>query len=293
MLGINMATLVMTVVGTVLGIVFIWLVVKSKNEVYDSYIEVLDGNDYFGKSLYGIGYFVLERIGVDFATPRFRKTERKIAEIKGEKYARFYMVADYAGMTTYIVVFGALGVLLGAAAQMYEIMLISFMLGGFLAFYLVYTNNKIVEERHEKVMQEFPHLLSKIALLINAGMPLREALETSIAGKDGILSEEFRSVISEMENGASDIDALLHLAKRLDVPEVKKLVSMIVQNLQKGSSELGKSLMSMSSEIWKERVSGVKEIGEKASAKLLIPILIIFGGILMMVIVPFFSNLSL
>lgn len=289
---IDMVTLVMTILGTACGILLIWLVHGSENEEYDGYIAVLDGDSYFLKSMYGIGYYLIEKAEIDFASMKFRDKEKKIAELKGKKYARFYMVADYAGMITYVVLFATVGFLLGGVTGRFEIAAICIMLGVFLAFYLAYTNNKIVEDRHEKVMQEFPHLLSKMALLINAGMPLREAIESSIRGKKAILSEEFGTVLSEMENGTSDIEAMMGLAERCDVPEVKKLVSMIVQNLQKGSAELGKNLMEMSSEIWKERVSGVKEIGEKASTKLLLPILIIFFGIMLMVIVPFFSSLS-
>lgn len=290
---VNIAALVMIILGTVMGIGTIYLIKGSYNPTYDTYIQALEGNDYFLKSIYGIGYFFLDKIGIDFNSHKFHKKEKKIAEVKGQKFAKFYMVANYAGMISYISIFFTFGLLLGGLTGELSIALIAIMLGGFLAFYLFYTNNKIVEDRHEKIMEEFPHLLSKMALLINAGMPLREAIEVSIKGNNSILAQEFEQVINDMNNGSSDIEAMLKMGSRCEVSEVKKLTSLIVQNLQKGSTELGKNLMDMSSEIWQERVGSVKELGEKASGKLLIPIMIIFLGILLMVIVPFFSSLSI
>ena len=51
-------------------------------------------------------------------------------------------------------------------------------------------------------------------------------------------------------------------------------------------------LQNQSSEVWNERKQSIKRQGEKASSKLLIPMLLMFAGILIMVIVPIFSNLG-
>ena len=49
----------------------------------------------------------------------------------------------------------------------------------------------------------------------------------------------------------------------------------------------------MSNEVWKARISNARELAEKASTKLLIPIMIIFCGILLMVIVPMFMGMQM
>ena len=51
--------------------------------------------------------------------------------------------------------------------------------------------------------------------------------------------------------------------------------------------------MDLSSEVWRMRVNSVREEGEKASAKLLIPIFMIFGGILIMVAVPMLRGMNM
>jgi tight adherence protein C len=74
------------------------------------------------------------------------------------------------------------------------------------------------------------------------------------------------------------------------MPEIRKFASTLIQGLVKGNSELGYMLKVQSREVWSERCHNVRRQGEKAAGKLLIPITIMFIGILIMVIVPIFSS---
>ena len=67
---------------------------------------------------------------------------------------------------------------------------------------------------------------------------------------------------------------------------------MMIQNLQKGSSEVVVFLRDMSNEAWEEKKHEVKRKGEKASSKLIMPIGLIFLGVLILIIVPMFSSLK-
>ena len=67
----------------------------------------------------------------------------------------------------------------------------------------------------------------------------------------------------------------------------------MIQGLEKGNKELAYLLADMSSEMWETRKQAVVRQGELASGKLMIPMLIMFAGILVMVLVPVFSNLGL
>ena len=94
-----------------------------------------------------------------------------------------------------------------------------------------------------------------------------------------------------MANGVPERKALSNMAERCGISEIRKFTSTLAQNLQKGSADTARSLVEMNTEIWVNRTSNVREEGEKASAKLLIPILLIFVGILAMVMVPMFANI--
>ena len=143
------------------------------------------------------------------------------------------------------------------------------------------------------MMVEYPHVLSHMALLINAGMTLRETVEVIAYKGNGPLTREFQAMVRDIGNGMSDEEALKALADRCEIAEVRKLTSTILQNLQKGGNELAKNLIAMSSEVWKARISNAREVAEKASTKLLFPIMIIFGGILLMVLVPMLMGMQL
>lgn len=135
-------------------------------------------------------------------------------------------------------------------------------------------------------------MLSQLALLINAGMPLREAIEAVASRGNSVFYEEIRILLEDMKNGIPDYEALQKFALRCGIPEVRKFSSIVIQNVKKGSTELAFALMDLSQEVWRARVNGVREEGENASAKLLIPIFIIFGGILLMVVVPVLKNMN-
>jgi len=95
-----------------------------------------------------------------------------------------------------------------------------------------------------------------------------------------------------INNGVSEVDAYSEFGTRCSAPEIKKFTSTVVQGLLKGNSELVEMIKQQSREIWDAKRHRVKQQGEKAAGKLLIPICIMFVGILIMVIVPIFTNLG-
>lgn len=54
---------------------------------------------------------------------------------------------------------------------------------------------------------------------------------------------------------------------------------------------MAKALQQQSAEVWEQKKQIVKRKGEKAANSLMIPVFLMFGGILIMVIVPIFANL--
>ena len=141
------------------------------------------------------------------------------------------------------------------------------------------------------MLSDMPQMLSKLTLLVNSGMIVREAWEKVALGGERALYKEMQATVREMGNGVSDIEAYKNFADRCAIKEVRKFASMMVQNLQKGNAELAYFLREMSDEMWKEKQHLVKRKGEAANSKLLLPTLLIFIGVLVMIIVPAFSGL--
>ena len=66
---------------------------------------------------------------------------------------------------------------------------------------------------------------------------------------------------------------------------------MVVQGLEKGTADLTVFLKDMADELWLEKRNMVKQKGEKANSKLLLPTVIIFIGILFMIMAPVITGL--
>jgi len=101
-----------------------------------------------------------------------------------------------------------------------------------------------------------------------------------------------QTAVDEMNNGFAEVDALFRFGSRCVVPEIKKFTSTVVQGITKGNSELSMMLQEQSREVWNLRRQNIKRQGEMASSKLMIPIMIMFVGILVMVLIPIFANIG-
>ncbi|MDR2665401.1 MAG: pilus assembly protein TadC, partial [Oscillospiraceae bacterium] len=72
----------------------------------------------------------------------------------------------------------------------------------------------------------------------------------------------------------------------------RKFASTLIQGHIKGNSELAYMLKEQSREVWSDRRHNVRRQGEKAAGKLLVPITVMFIGILIMIVVPIFAGLG-
>ena len=151
--------------------------------------------------------------------------------------------------------------------------------------------NNAVEKKRDEILSDYPEVLSKLTLLVNAGMVIRDAWTKVAYTSDRMIYKEMQATSEEMNNGVSEIDALYHFAQRCSIKEIKKFSSILTQNIQKGGSELAVTLRYMNEESWEEKKHIAKRKGEAANSKLLIPLLVMFVGILLMIIVPIFANM--
>lgn len=284
--------IVLAAIGSVFVILnlVIWIINKNK---YQNIIDDIDGNDYFMKDVYFVGFQTIDWLKINFNNEFIKKKTKSLSELYGAKKAQRLVIYDVAAQLTYIVLLLPIAMLIAVIADDVLIFVLGLALIALLSVYVEYDKKDKLKKKHEELEREFPHIISQVALLVNAGMPLKEALAVTASKPSGVLTAEIQLLVDDMKNGIPDYEALGKFADRCGVNSVRKFASLINQNMRKGSSELAASLMELSSEIWRNRVNSVKEEGEKASSKLLFPILIIFAGILIMVAVPMFTGLDL
>lgn len=282
---------VCSIVSIILSGYLLYLYVKFRNQ-FDSYIGSIDKSQYFLTGLFYIGFGCISLFQINMNSKRANNRRKVIAELKGEEFAQFYYYVNLAGQITYGLIFLILAFLIPAFTKDMTMFLLALLVGIALVLYLDLDIDSKLKKKKEEMMLEFPHILSKMALLVNAGLPVRDTFWKIAENKSGGIYDEIHVMLSELSNGIPERKALNNMAERCGIAEIRKFTSMLSQNLQKGSADTAKGLIEMSNDIWLNRTSNVREIGEKASTKLLIPIVIIFAGIMIMVLAPMVSSMS-
>lgn len=270
----------------------VWLVFYVMGLKYANLFKTLEEKEFPLKEVYFIGYAVMELLHYQYKSKHDRKLRKEISVLYGEKYADYYLRVIYAQKITFALSIIVLAIPLYGLADSLAAALVMIMFAGVAYYYFGTVTEKKILKRSEEMLSDFSNVVSKLALLTNAGMIMREAwVEVAYTG-DRALYKEMQKAVDEMNNGVSEVDALFNFGTRCIIPEIKKFTSTIVQGLVKGNSELTLMLQEQSKEVWAAKKQNVKRQGEKAASKLLIPILIMFVGILIMIIIPIFTNLG-
>lgn len=270
----------------------VWIVLYLAGLKHNALFEVLDEKEFPFKEIYGMGYAVLEMFHYKYKSKTDRKLRQELEVLYGEKYCEYYLrVVHSQQITITSLVFVVSFSLYGLTAE-----ILAFAVGLMFTFaaywYFGTACSKKILARSEELLHDFSEVVSKLALLTNAGMILREAWqEVAYAGK-GVIYQEMQISVNEMNNGVADVDAIANFGSRCMIPEVKKFTSTIVQGMTKGNKELSNMMQQQSKEVWSLKKQLVRRAGEKAASKLLIPICIMFVGILIMILVPIFTNLG-
>ncbi len=287
---LSIIDIIMMALGLVVFVFWMMLYFKGKKNA--SLFEPLDEKDFPLKEIYFVGYAATEMLKYQYKSKNDRKLRRNLEVLYGEKYADYYLRVIYSqkitmGLTVLVIAFAMYGLADGLAGLLVGLMF------AFVAYYYfgTVTENKILK-RSEEMLSDFSEVISKLALLTNAGMILKEAWEEIAYTGETSLYKEMQKTVDEMNNGVAEIDAIFNFGTRCIIPEIKKFASTIVQGLVKGNSELTIMLMEQSKEVWAAKKQNVRRQGEKAASKLLIPICIMFVGILVMILIPIFTNLG-
>lgn len=290
-------------VFAVLIILFLVSYIRSKG-VYDEYMEYVDKEEYGLKDFIPLGLFLSERaIGNRFLPMQAKsflaqyqnQVYQKILELKGPKDGEFfrYIHGGYrmAAALLSALILSAAGLIMSSQGDVSNGILLS--LGAAAAFvgvpFLVDGSLKEkIEQRRRSIQMEFPEFINKLTLLVNAGMTISKAWEKIINEnkKDHVLYEEMRYALMEIRAGKPEGVAYEEFARRCRVKEVTKFVSVIVMNLKRGGTEVVPVLREQGNECWEMRKNAAKQLGEEASTKILLPLMIMFLGIVLIVSTP-------
>ena len=276
------------------GLSFLLLLITSGE--FDEYIAPLDRKKFMLPEIYGVGFKLLKLFKFDYKTESAIKLRENVSILYGERYADYYLRVFYAQKNSICYLIFVLGCAVSSLANGTDKLVLLglvIVVCGVLFFYFTKLPEDDIKKRSEQFMNEFPNAVSTIALLVNSGMILREAWREVSLSENSELYMEMRKVNEEIDNGVAEIDALYNFALRCVTPDIKKFSSFIVQGLEKGSKDLANALRMQADELWQLKKQNIIKRGELASSKLMIPLMIMFAGILVMVMGPIITNLTL
>lgn len=277
--------------GILMVSLLIWIILFFIGNKYSDMFSGLDEKEFPLKDLYGIGYAALEIIHYNYKSKFDKGLKGDLAVLYTERYVDYYIRVIYAQTVTIDSIILMTGIVLMLIAAEPAMILVMLMIMFVITYYFMTLPKKIISQRSDELLSDYAEVVSNLALLTNAGMILREAWEQVAYSGDGVFYKEMQKVVEDLNNGVGESLAFQSFGLRCVISEAKKFASIIVQGIQKGNSELAKSLQEQSSEVWEQKKQLVKRKGEKAANRLVIPTFLMFGGILIMIIVPIFANL--
>lgn len=162
---------------------------------------------------------------------------------------------------------------------------------------LEHSRKKEQEKKRERLLTlEYPEVISKLALLLGAGMTLKAALRKLAEayeqhkGKQGTehrpVYEEILTTCREIENGMGEAAAYERFGERCKNAEYRKLGTILEQNLKKGSYSLAILLDQEAEAAFEKRKAAARRYGEEAGTKLLFPMLMMLGLVMIVLMVP-------
>jgi len=271
----------------------VWLVIYFMSKKYNGFFDSLNEKEYPLKDLYSMGYVILEKVGYQYKKRFDRKLRSSLSILYEEKYVDYYLRVIYSQSITLAMLVYMFGFILYGLSQELLILFICILMTALTVYYFLTLAETKINKRSDELLSDFSEIVSKLALLINAGMIMREAWQEVAYASDGIIYDEMRRACDDMQNGVSEAEALRRFGVRCIIPEIKKFSSTIIQGIEKGNRELTIMLQTQSDEVWGMKQQRVKRAGAKANTKLMIPMFIMFTGVLVMIVVPIFTNLGI
>lgn len=155
---------------------------------------------------------------------------------------------------------------------------------------------KQIQNRKNRFLSEYPEFVSRLVLLLSAGMTMRSVMY-QIAGKghggrNVQIYEEIVYTCHELDSGIPEAAAYYHLGRRCGEQHYVRLCMLLSQNLKKGTAGLLGLLKAESADAFEERKRNARRLGEEAGTKLLLPMMIMLLIVMLIIMVPAFMSFS-
>ncbi|WP_024348097.1 immunoglobulin-like domain-containing protein [Lacrimispora indolis] len=152
--------------------------------------------------------------------------------------------------------------------------------------------------REQKLLFDYSEVVSKLVVYIGAGLTVRASWERIVAGykeavKQGKRSarpayEEMMKTAMQLGSGLSEGRAYGEFGRRCGLQAYIKLSALLEQSQKNGSRQLRPALELEMASAFEQRKNLAKKLGEEAGTKLLLPLFMMLGVVMVMIVVPAF-----
>lgn len=156
------------------------------------------------------------------------------------------------------------------------------------------------KEEQRQMLLDYPEIVSKLTLLLGAGMNLRRAMEQIgqdyVKGKGRKEHKSYGVIVEicrEMERGIPEREAYERLGERCGLLQYRTLSSLLIQHLQKGSRGMELLLEEEARKAQEVRQQQARILGEQASTKLLFPMILMLLVVFVILLVPAWLSFTL
>lgn len=164
---------------------------------------------------------------------------------------------------------------------------------------------KAKEKRDARLLAEYPQMLSQMSLLLGAGMTVSKAWERMVVGYENRCNvlgkdaqempvyEEMRTTYYQMKDGIGERRAYEQFGERIGLQVYRRLATLLVQNLRKGTAGLSKLLEKEMQDAFDAQESDAKKRGEELQTKLLLPMMLMLGLVIVIIMIPAIANFQM
>ena len=176
----------------------------------------------------------------------------------------------------------------------------------FLPILFVFLERKNIQKRNQEkrlsLLADYPEFVAKLSLLILTGLSIYNALNKIVddyrisltQGKyRRHLYEELSSTCYKIKNGMYESYAYEEFGRKTGITCYIKFSSLLISGLNRGNKDFHRHLSEEVTSSLLEHKAFILQQGNKASTKLILPMMIIFAVILIIVIVPAFFSMNL
>lgn len=157
------------------------------------------------------------------------------------------------------------------------------------------------KKRREQLLVDYPKMIGNFTMLLDTGMTVKNVWEKMVkqyetertdTGRREVY-EEMAETFYEMKGGIAEADAYERFGRRIGISEYRKFAALLLQSLKKGTRGMSQLLYMEALQAAENRKNRAKRKAEEAGTKLLVPMFVMLGVVIVIIVVPAFLSMKL